>query len=103
MGRSKVCCFSQIIDDDKNKQDTWDFMGDRRTSVADSVEFKIDFEAWLHRQTPRDRKIILALMVGETTGNVAKRYGVSAGLISQYRKRYGNSWNAYIVDKRQMA
>jgi hypothetical protein len=100
MGRSEVCCFSQIIDEGK---DTMDFMEDRRTNVAGSAQFKLDFEEWLRRQTPRDRKIILDLMVGETTGDVAKKYGVSAGLISQYRKRYGNNWNAYIVDKRQMA
>jgi len=35
------------------------------------------------------------------TGDVARKYGVSDGLISQYRKRYRSSWNEYIADKKE--
>ena len=41
------------------------------------------------------------LAMSETTGDVAKKYKVSAGLISQYRKRYAESWNDFIADKRK--
>jgi len=50
----------------------------------------------------RDQAIILDLARNETTGDVAKKYGVSDGLISQYRKRYEASWNEYIADKREL-
>ena len=59
------------------------------------------FEGWLQEQSERDRAIILDLATGETTGAVARKYGVSDGLISQYRKRYRSSWNAYIADKKE--
>jgi hypothetical protein len=61
------------------------------------------FEGWLQGQSERDREIILDLAMGETTGAVACKYGVSDGLISQYRKRYRSSWNEYISDKKEAA
>jgi transposase-like protein len=61
------------------------------------------FEGWLQEQSDRDRSIILDLATGETTGAVARKYGVSDGLISQYRKRYRASWLAYISDKKEAA
>ena len=70
---------------------------DAKYPVADAVQFKIDFfEGWLPLQSPRDQEIILDLAKGETTGDVAKKYGVSDGLISHYRKRYAASWDAFI-------
>jgi hypothetical protein len=69
-----------------------------------TVQFKMDFfEGWLQEQSDRDRAIILDLATGETTGAVARKYGVSDGLISQYRKRYRSSWNEYIADKKETA
>ena len=76
----------------------------RRENVADTVQFKIDFyDDWLQQQTPRDQEIIKALSYGHTTGDVAKKYKVSAGLISQYRRRYSDSWDNFIADKRESA
>ena len=100
LGRSETCQLSQFDDN----ADTWKFMHDQQVNVTDSVQFKIDFyDDWLQRQTSRDQQIIYDLMVGETTGNVAKKYGVSDGLISQYRRRYANSWRTFITDKRELA
>jgi hypothetical protein len=84
-------------------QDTWDFMTDRKGRVADNVAFRIDYDEWCRRQSARDQAIITDLSMGETTGTVAKKHGVSDGLISQYRRRYADSWRAYIADKREMA
>ena len=51
--------------------------------VARTVQFKMDFfEGWLQEQSERDRAIILDLATGETTGDVARKYNVSDGLIS---------------------
>jgi hypothetical protein len=75
----------------------------RQSDVADAVQFKIDFEDWVAQHTERDQQIIGDLWMNETTNDVAKKYKVSAGLISQYRKRYEKSWLDFIADKREAA
>ena len=100
LGRSTVRLFGEY----EGKPGSWDFGHyNRNHNPAEAVQWKIDFEDWLQRQTPRDQKIIDDLSYGETTGTVARKYGVSDGLISQYRKRYFKSWNAFIADKRELA
>ena len=75
---------------------------DARYPVDRTVQFKIDFfEDWYQRQSPRDKEIIRDLAMGYTTNEVAKKFGVSAGLISQYRKKYAESWYTFISDKRE--
>ena len=101
MGRSDTCQFSQF--DDERKGDTMPFMKMRQASVFDQVQFKIDFEDWLALQTPRDCSIALDLSCGYSTGEVAKKHGVSDGLISQYRRRYEKSWDDFIADKHEPA
>jgi len=100
IGRSNACQLSAL----EREPGTWDFGHyNRHHNPAEAVQWKLDYEAWIAMQTPRDQDIITDLSYGETTGDVARKYRVSAGLISQYRKRYRNSWNAYIVDKNEMA
>jgi len=98
LGRCEVHSLSGFDD-----TDSWYFMVDQRVNVADHVQFRVDYETWLSQQTARDQDIIKDLAAGETTGDVATKYGVSAGLISQYRKRYANSWTRFITDKRELA
>jgi hypothetical protein len=64
--------------------------------VSDYVQMKMDYEGWYHLQSPRDQKIIADLAMGETTNAVARKFGVSAGLISIKRKNFAKSWNAFI-------
>jgi DNA-binding NarL/FixJ family response regulator len=64
-------------------------------TVLDCVQMKMDYEGWYHLQSPRDQKILWDLAMGETTNEVAKKYGVSAGLISIKRRNFANSWKAY--------
>ena len=103
LGRSSVRNYGLAL----NIADTFESEAtvmDARYPVSDAVQFKIDFfEGWLPQQSPRDQEIILDLVNGETTSDVAKKYGVSAGLISQYRRRYEKSWFDFIADKREAA
>jgi len=96
LGRSSVRNYGLAL----NIADTFESeatVRDARYPVADAVQFKLDFfEGWLPQQSPRDQEIILDLAKGHTTGEVAKKHGVSDGLISQYRKRYAQSWDAFI-------
>ena len=92
--RCEICSLDQF---DLNDGDM-PFLTDwRQSNVADTVQFKIDFhDDWYHRQSPRDQQIIDDLAIGKTTGEVARKYSVSDGLISQYRKRYRASWESFI-------
>ena len=94
LGRSKVYTFSQFVEEETTE--SWFFMRDRKTNVADSVQFKIDFEDWHYRQSPRDQQIIDDLMMSETTNAVAKKYSVSPALISIKRKQFAHSWKTFI-------
>ena len=72
---------------------------DGRYPVHRTVALRIDFfETWLNRQTPRDQQIIKDMAYGETTNDLARKYGVSAASISCYRKKYANSWYEFISD-----
>ena len=71
----------------------------RQTSILDQVAFRIDFPAWLNTLPSRDRKIVDDLAIGERTGDVARKYGVSAGRISQLRRELRMSWEEFIGDR----
>jgi hypothetical protein len=68
---------------------------DPRTPVPDQAAFRIDFPNWLKSQTQRNRRIAEALAVGSTTGEVARRFKVSSGRISQLRQRFHRSWHEF--------
>lgn len=70
-------------------------IADRRASVPDIAAFRIDFAAWLRTLTRRDRRIIAALAAGEGTSRVAGRFGLSAGRVSQLRRRYAHLWRSF--------
>lgn len=70
---------------------------DARYPVHRVVEFRIDFfETWLKTRSERDQKVIGEMAMGATTGEIAKKYGVSPGAVSQWRKRFADSWNEFI-------
>jgi hypothetical protein len=92
MGRSETCQLSQFDKD----ADTRYFMQDKQPDVFRTVQTKLDYQDWYHRQSARDQKIIEDLAMGEMTTAVAKKYGVSAGLISIKRKGFADSWKAFI-------
>jgi hypothetical protein len=48
------------------------------------------------KSLPRDYRMIAStLATGETTKNVAKRFRVSPGRVSQIRRELFNSWNRF--------
>ena len=68
---------------------------DHRTSPADQAAFRIDFPAWLGRLSARNRKIAETLAAGESTGKVARQFGLSIGRISQLRRELEHSWRSF--------
>jgi hypothetical protein len=71
----------------------------RTTPVPDIVAFRVDFAAWLKSLRRRDRRIAESLALGNRTGDVAKRFKVSAGRVSQLRRELAESWRAFVGDE----
>jgi hypothetical protein len=100
LGRSNTCQLSMFDSQDDGGLDERDFMEDRRQhDVAEEVQWKVYYETWFSNLTPRDQAIAGDLSYGLTTSEVARKFGVSDGLISQYRKRYSENWDNFIADK----
>jgi hypothetical protein len=57
--------------------------------------FRIDFPRWLARLGPRRRSIAMALAMGHRTRDLAARYAVSAGRISQMRRELHADWRRF--------
>jgi hypothetical protein len=70
----------------------------RTTPVPDIVAFRVDFADWLKSLRRRDRRIAESLALGNRTSDVAKRFKVSAGRVSQLRRELAASWRQFVGD-----
>ena len=68
---------------------------DKRASVPDQVAAKLDVRAWFATLTKRTKAIARDLAYGCSTSEVARKYGVTAGRISQVRRSLEESWAAF--------
>ena len=68
---------------------------DKRASVTDQVAAKMDVGAWFATLTKRMKEIAKDLAFGFTTSEVAMKYGVSSGRVSQLRRTLEESWAAF--------
>jgi hypothetical protein len=71
---------------------------DYRTPVADQAAFRVDFPEWLGAQSHRNRRVAEALAVGERTKDVAKRFELTPGRVSQMRREFYQSWQQFHGD-----
>jgi hypothetical protein len=71
----------------------------RRTPVPEQAHFRIEFPRWLRTQTRRNRQIAERLSLGYSTAEVAQRFKVSPGRISQIRRELHDSWQAFTADR----
>ena len=60
--------------------------------------FRTDFRAWRASRTERDRRILDDLMLGERTLDVAGKYGLSLGRVSQLRREFLLDWRRYVSE-----
>jgi hypothetical protein len=86
-----------------NGQQHLDFLEERLhdnsiSPVPEQVTFRIDFPAWLRTCTERDRRIIADMAHDERTSDLARKYRVSAGRISQLRRAYQTDWQRFCDD-----
>lgn len=75
----------------------------RRTTPAEQAAFRIDFRAWLRSLPRRDRQLVRLMARNERTKDLARRFKVSAGRISQQRRSLCDDWNRFTGDIESMA
>jgi hypothetical protein len=68
---------------------------DKRASVPDQVAAKLDVGAWFGTLSRRMKQIARDLAFGFSTSEVARKYGVTAGRISQLRRTLEESWGEF--------
>jgi len=75
-------------------QDQWIdlILEDQRSSVLDQVAARMDMRAWLAKLSLRTARIAKDLALGFATCEVAKKYAVTAGRVSQMRRELEQSW-----------
>ena len=79
------------------EQDSWQevLVEDRQATPADIAVTRIDFAVWLRRLSRQRRQIAKVLARGETTKVTAKRFGLTAGRISQMRREFQEAWQTF--------
>jgi hypothetical protein len=58
------------------------------TPIPDQVAFRLDLPRFFETLSERQRKMAMDLATGMTTNEVAKKHGVSAAAVSQFRSRF---------------
>lgn len=66
-----------------------------QTPIPDQVAFRSDFPAWLETLTERERRIIRDMIHNERTKDLARKYGLTAGRISQLRRAFHEDWEKF--------
>lgn len=66
-----------------------------RNNPADLATVKMDFTAWLPLLTKQEQRYLEAFLSGETTQEIASRFAVTAGRVSQRRRELWKKWKAY--------
>jgi len=72
-----------------------DALADPKTPPPERAGFRIDYPAWLSRLGKRDRLIAQGMALGETTKDLALKYRLSEGRISQMRRELHSDWRRF--------
>jgi len=63
---------------------------------AERAALRIDFAAFLRSLSLRELAILVALASGERTLDVAKRFRLTPGRVSQLRREFHEQWQRFI-------
>jgi hypothetical protein len=69
---------------------------DRTAGPAEIVMTRLDFASWLSTLSHRDRQLAEKLVLGETTGRVARTFRISAARVSQLRRELCANWHRFV-------
>jgi hypothetical protein len=68
---------------------------DRHARPAETAAARIDVAAWFRSLSRKKRRVVRKLAQGETTGSVARMFGLPAGRVSQLRRELAESWEEF--------
>jgi hypothetical protein len=71
-------------------------MQDREAGPADLVACALDTAAWLSHLDERKRSMALDMMAGQSTSELADKYGITAGAISQMRRKLVEDYTRFV-------
>ena len=85
------------LDQFNDEENCWQeiVVEDKKSTPADVAITRIDFAEWLGTMSALRRKIAQCLATGESTLEAARRFAVSPGRISQLRREFQASWQAF--------
>ncbi len=69
---------------------------DRTAGPAEIAMTRLDFSSWLSTLSNRDRRLVEKLVLGETTGRVARTFRISAARVSQLRRELCANWHRFV-------
>jgi len=94
--RLKVLRLERLDEYDSEEQAWKEVLVPSRTCTpAELAASRIDFPCWLRTLGRRDRKIAQYLGLGNTTGETARKFGLSEGRVSQLRRELKTAWEKY--------
>jgi hypothetical protein len=67
-----------------------------RNAVPDIVAFRVDTREWLDSLNEKQRQRALELAEGHSTGELAKRWKVTAPAVSLYRRQLNESYDRFV-------
>ncbi len=70
----------------------------RNTPVPEQVSFRVDVPAFFGTLNERQRNMAYDLAVGETTGEVAQKHGITSGAVSQFRSRFKKWFDDFFAE-----
>ena len=88
----------QSLDPERSASWVNALVDDRRAAIPDQVAARIDVSSWLRSLTPRKRAVARDFGFGYSTGEMARRFNVSSGRISQLRNELFDSWSRFYED-----
>ena len=69
-----------------------------RTPPDEQAAFRCDFPVWLASLSNRDCRVVGCLAQGDRTLDVANKFGLSPGRVSQLRRQFHQDWQAFCGD-----
>jgi hypothetical protein len=74
-----------------------------QSPVPDQAAFRCDFPVWLGRWSERDRRLIQDMARDERTTDLADKFKMSPGRISQLRREFHEDWEQFCADPEEVS
>ncbi len=86
------CCVERLDHCDRGAEWQQTLVEDRHAGPAETAAARIDVTAWFRSLPASKRKVARVLATGESTQETARKFGLTAGRISQLRRELAASW-----------